>query len=165
MRPSDQPDIRGKRPPREPLDRDPVPPPRSSLYAVYGRVLDPATALQIEGVAPRPTAYVGPRLLVSRTDFNRTLARLRKVAEKLGWAVDEEGVDPETGEPFDDGAGLSAAEKRRLATQRRELAELRFGIRKLWITVASASATRAPDAWALLEHARVTYDFQLTKGV
>ena len=52
---------------RKPLDREPTTPPRDAYSVVQGRVLDPGTALVVEGVEPRPTVYVGPRLTISKS--------------------------------------------------------------------------------------------------
>ena len=77
-----------KRPARKPLDRDPRPPHSATIAAVQGRLLDPATALVVDGVVPRPTVYVGPRLLVSKSiDVESAIEVLRYVAEPLGWDV------------------------------------------------------------------------------
>ena len=47
-------------------DRDPsTAAARRCSSGSQGRVLDPATAMTVEGVIPRPTVYVGPRLVVS----------------------------------------------------------------------------------------------------
>ena len=77
-----------KRPARKPLDRDPAPPRPAVIAGLEGRVLDPATAITVKGVTPRPTVYVGPRLLISKSvDFDGALRVLRAVAEPLGWDV------------------------------------------------------------------------------
>ena len=107
--------------PRKPLDRDPRPPRPDVIAAVEGRLLDPATAITVKGVTPRPTVYVGPRLVVSKAvDFEGALRVLRAVAEPLGWDVVPEPEDPRT-------------------------AGLRFGVRAVRIVVASNRATIAPD--------------------
>ena len=99
--------------PRKILDRDPVPPPRDRISAVEGRVLDPATALPVEGVRPRSTVYVGPRLVVSKSiDVAGALEVLREVAKPLGWDVVLEEED-------------------------RRTRGLRFGLRTMRIVVAS----------------------------
>src|SRR3954447_1390373 len=82
---------------RKQLDRDPEPPPRDSIATVQGRVLDPATAIVVQGVTPRPTVYVGPRLVVSKAvDVEDALEVLAYVAERLGWAVSLDPEDPRT---------------------------------------------------------------------
>src|SRR4051812_34344332 len=84
---------------RHRFDRDPVPPPGSLMSAVDGRLLDPATAIAVNGVVPRPTVYVGPRLVVSKAvNFDDALEVLRLVAEPLGWDVVPEDEDPRTAE-------------------------------------------------------------------
>ena len=58
-------------------------------------VLDPATALTIDGVRPFPTVYIGPRILISkRPGWERQLERLNAVAEGLGWALTEDPAEP-----------------------------------------------------------------------
>src|SRR5262245_19203848 len=78
---------------RPSTDRDPVPPPRDLLREVSGRVLDPGTALSVKGVIPRPTAYVGPRLICgAHRDRDEVLRLLNEAAEPLGWTV---AIDPD----------------------------------------------------------------------
>ena len=56
----------------------PSTPPRDAFSVVQGRVLDPATALFVEGVEPRPTVYVGPRLTISKSiDIDAAMEVLR----------------------------------------------------------------------------------------
>jgi len=66
--------------------REPFVPPRPVLDMVSGRVLDPGTALTVNGVRPRSTVYVGPRLIVSvAPGAADVVARLQEVATSLGW--------------------------------------------------------------------------------
>src|SRR3978361_2020465 len=66
--------------------REPFVPPRQVLDMVSGRFLDPGTALAVNGVRPRSTVYVGPRLIVAMTpDAPEVISNLQKVAGKLGW--------------------------------------------------------------------------------
>src|SRR6478609_9212834 len=95
----------------------------------------------VDGVVPRPTVYVGPRLLVSKAvDFDGAVRVLRAVAEPLGWDVVAEEEDPRT-------------------------ANLRFGLRPLRLVVASNRATIAPDAWTLLQQTRAQFGVDAVKGV
>ena len=68
--------------------REPRVPPPHVLDRVDGRVLDPGTALAVNGIRPRSTVYVGPRLLVSRgPDDEANISTLEAVAERLQWRV------------------------------------------------------------------------------
>ena len=69
----------------QPLDRDPRRRRRDAWTGAQGRVLDPATAIEVDGVLPRPTVYVGPRLTISKAiDVGEALQVLRAVAGR--WA-------------------------------------------------------------------------------
>ena len=84
-RPYSQPEIRQSALSNQ---REPFVPPRQVLDMVSGRFLDPGTALAVNGVRPRSTVYVGPRLIVAETpDTAEVIERLREVAETLGWEV------------------------------------------------------------------------------
>lgn len=123
------------------LDRDPAPPPRDVIAPVEGRVLDPATAMAIPGVRPRPTVYVGSRLLTSRAiDFDDAVRVLRAVAEPLGWSVEPDEQDPRT-------------------------AGLRSGVRGVRLGIASKRATAAPDAWTLLQQTRRQFGLDAVRGI
>ena len=61
-------------------------PPADVLERVNGRVLDPSTALTVKGVDPRPTVYVGPRLLVSRGPQRRGDRQHARAASPKAWA-------------------------------------------------------------------------------
>src|SRR4051812_31684078 len=130
-----------KRPaPRKPLDRDPTPPSRDTLAPVQGRVLDPATAIAVDDVFPRPTVYVGPRLVISKSiDVDGALEVLRVVAGRLGWRVELEREDPRT-------------------------ARLRFGVRRASITLAAPTAATAPDGWVLLQQTRAQFGVDAVRG-
>ena len=110
------------------------------IAAVEGRLLDPATAITVKGVTPRPTVYVGPRLVVSKAvDFEGALRVLRAVAEPLGWDVVPEPEDPRT-------------------------AGLRFGVRAVRIVVASNRATIAPDGWIDYSRRARSWDDDIIHG-
>ena len=62
-----------------------------------GRVLDPATAIEVEGVEPRPTVYVGPRLLISKSvDFDGALAGPARGRRAARLEREPEEEDPRT---------------------------------------------------------------------
>ena len=131
----------GPRNDRRQLDREPTTPPRDAYSVVQGRVLDPATALFVEGVEPRPTVYVGPRLTISKTvDIEAAMQVLGQVAERLGWTVE---LDPED----------------------RAAARLRHGLRTVDIELASDRAAIAPDGWTLLQQARAQFGIDGVRGV
>ena len=99
-----------------------------------GRILDPATALAVDGaVDPRPTVYVGPRLsdLEGESNFDGgggRAARGRRAARVGAWSPERED---------------------------RRTAKLRFGRpRCAPRSMASNRATLAPDGWALLQQTR-----------
>ncbi|WP_180934906.1 hypothetical protein [Nocardioides ungokensis] len=125
---------------RKPLDREPAVPPRSTLAPVQGRVLDPGTAITVKGVDPRPTVYVGPRVLVSASvDFEGALEVLRAVARPLKWEVVPRPEDPRT-------------------------AGLKYAVRAVDIRVASGEATIAPDGWTLLQQTRAQFGNDAVRG-
>ena len=104
-------------------------------------MLDPATALFVEGVEPRPTVYVGPRLTISKSiDIDAAMEVLRQVAERLGWTVELEPED-------------------------RRLAQLKHGLRTVDIKLASDRAAIAPDGWTLLQQTRAQFGVDSVKGV
>lgn len=126
---------------RKPLDRDPGPPHRDTIATVGGRILDPATALQVDGVVPRPTVYVGDRLIISKAiDVDAATDVLQEIAERLGWRVE---LDPEDARTV----GLP------------------FGVRTASIRIASDRAAIAPDAWTLLQQTRAQYGPEAVVGV
>jgi len=119
----------------------PTTPPHEAIAAVGGRVLDPATAVAIQGVVPRSTAYVGQRLLISNAvDFAGALRVLRAVADHFGWSVDPEEEDPRT-------------------------AGLKFGVRAVRLGIAANQATVPPDAWTLLQQTRAQFGVDAVRGV
>ena len=76
-----------RRSPRS-LLREPRVPPQRFLDKVDGRVLHPSTALTVKGIVPRPTVYVGPRLLVSRGPRDEEAVNaLGDLAGRFGWQV------------------------------------------------------------------------------
>ena len=126
---------------RKPLDRDPQPPPRDAIASVQGRILDPATALTIKGVRPRPTVYVGPRLVISKSvDVAGAIEVLTRIARPLGWSVELQPEDPRT-------------------------EGLKLGVRVVEINVASDHVTMAPDGWTLLQQTRAQFGVEAVKGV
>ena len=96
-----------------------------------------------ENVAARkPTAYVASRLMVAKSEnTDRTLSFLREVAQSFGWSTELEPEDPRS----------------------RSLA---LGVRQIRLT-ADEHAVVAPDAWRLLQQARVQAgdDQTLLRGV
>ncbi|MGI8523905.1 MAG: S8 family peptidase [Nocardioides sp.] len=121
------------------LWRDPNPPGKAALSAVQGRVLDPGTAISVKGIDPRPTAYVGPRLVVSGlVDAAERIARLTQAAEKLDWTLTVRDDVPERGAAV--------------------LVRLEIGL-------ADGQATLAPDGWVLLQHARARFGIETMSGV
>ena len=90
------------------------------------------TALAVEGVSPRPTAYVGNRLLVrEQAGTAEVLARMQGYAEADGWRLEE----PRPLVP--DGVKLRSA-----ITSVVE------------VTVIPGRAAPHPDAWVILQRAR-----------
>src|SRR4051794_18685679 len=139
---SDNPSPR-RTPTRPSPQREPAFPPRQVLDQVSGRVLDPGTALQVKGVTPRSTAYVGPRLTISRSgDVAGQIQQLEEVAEQLGWDLDTTDAD------------------RDMAEHRKRLGVVRVGI-----TVKDQRATIAPDGWVLLQQARARFGIDAMRGV
>lgn len=129
-------------------DRDPRPPRRETLAAVQGRLLDPATALTIKGVEPRPTVYVGPRLVASaRWDGADLLERLQKVAEPLNWEV---AVDKTFARNRVDGSRIDAGP---------------LGVSRFVLSVRDERAAQAPDGWVLLQQARAKLGPAALEGV
>lgn len=133
------------------LHRDPAPPRKSVLGTVNGRVLDPSTALTVQGVAPRPTVYVGPRLIVSAArDADDVLTMLRQAADLLGWEVRRDNNFSRF--RVDGGRGTGDA-----ATG--------FGLSRYVVSVQSSKATVAPDGWVLLQQARAQFGLKAMQGV
>ncbi len=129
-------------------DRDPAYPPDHVLAEVDGRILDPGTAIAVDGIRPRPTVYVGPRLLISATrDRDEVLRLLRDAAQPLGWRIDIDESYPE-----------SRVSGR--ATGGRPL-----GLSRCLIRVDSKGAALAPDGWVLLQQARGANGNQAMSGV
>ncbi|MDP3893382.1 hypothetical protein, partial [Nocardioides sp.] len=92
-----QPDQPDRPPGKADLDRDPTPPPRDYIAPAQGRVLDPATALTVDGVTPRSTVYVGPRLTIAKSaNVTELYDVLREVGRQLGWRVELDEEDPRT---------------------------------------------------------------------
>ena len=118
-------------PPASRCDRDPHRRSRRSRRSRAG-CLDPATAAQSStGVVPRPTVYVGPRLLISKSvDVDGAIAgaAARRRAARLDVELEDE--DPRTA---------------------------RFALRRC-VTVRIASPPTAPpiapDGWTLLQQTR-----------
>ncbi|MCW2797654.1 hypothetical protein, partial [Nocardioides sp.] len=97
------------------------------------RVVDPGTAISVEGVSVRRTAYVGPRLLLSwLADQGPVMEMLRAVATPLQWELTLEGED----EP-----------RPRVPP----------AVRKIEISVSPKAATQPPDGFELLQRARATF--------
>jgi hypothetical protein len=106
-------------------DYDPSPPPPNVLAAHGARVLDPATAERLEGVAPRSTVYVGDRLLFSaRRDPSEVLGMVAEVARSSGFDAE---IDPESPDT-----------------------ELEYGVRAVRFVLRPEEPARPPDAWSLL---------------
>lgn len=134
--------------------RDPDLLPDEVLDRVQGRVLDPATALTVRGVEPRPTTYVGPALLIADDRFTEVFAALQSAAGELGWVVEEDPnyppprvrVDDRGQAVRDDGSddGLVASTDDGFSP----------ALHRIVISVQSRTAQNAPDAWALLQQAR-----------
>ncbi len=126
--------------------REPFVPPRQVLDMVSGRVLDPGTALTVNGVRPRSTVYVGPRLIVAMTpDAPEVISRLQTVAESLGWK-----------------ATVHTADRDKASAEPREEVP---GVIRLDLTVLDEKATIAPDGWILLQNARATYGIKAMSRV
>lgn len=125
-------------------DRDPELAPAVVLRPADGRILDPRQAASVRDVGPRPTAYIGPRLLVSGlVDVDAVVQRLEAAAEDLGWTVELE----DAGAPScqcDDGA---------------------LALRCVRIEVGPGRCAGAPDGWVLLQEARATYGVAELYGV
>src|SRR5699024_11023495 len=132
-------------------DRDPDPPPRQMLDAVDGRLLDPRAATAVAGVAPRSTAYVGPRLMVSGLrDGDDVLGMLREVADPLGWEVEYDVSH----------RGCRLAEDDDACARRREERGWgggRLGVSRVTLNVKPGSAAAVPDGWELLQRARARF--------
>src|SRR5829696_3416408 len=95
------------------------------------RVLDPSQAPVVPGVDPSPTAYVATRLMVAKGPrLDAQVALLQMVAQDIGWNV-------------------------RVDREPAKARGLRVGVRTVQITTASPSVDRQPDAWYLLQKARL----------
>jgi len=139
------------------LWRDPYPPPKRWLDESQGRLLDPATALAVDGVTPYSTVYVGPRLLVSPLFDAATLVDLLdSAASALGWTV-----VPDV--PRDE---LPGAPRRRRG---RALSDAGSRIVPIGVTIAvadtNAAAKSSPDAWVVLQQARRQHGVAAMQGV
>ena len=75
------------RPRRDPMDRDPVAPPRDLVDMVGGRILDPSSAMKIKGVTPRATVYVSDRLLAPTSRLESIKKVLDQAGAGKGWHV------------------------------------------------------------------------------
>ena len=131
-----------RRPARRPLDRDPRPPRSDVIAGAQGRLLDPATALIVDGVVAAPDGVRRARGCSSRSRWTSTArwSVLRAVAEPLGWDVVPEEEDPRT-------------------------VNLRFGVHPGAPGRRSNRATIAPDAWTLLQQTRAQFGVDSVKGV
>jgi len=128
------------------LNRDPAPPAQERIDSVQGRLLDPATALVVRGVVPRPTVYVGPRLVVAaRRDADDLLPQLQEVAADLDWEVE-----------------LDRTFARTRVTDREDTL---LGTTRYTLSVKSGTAATAPDGWVLLQQARARYGIEALEGV
>ena len=148
------------------LWRDP-----SSLAAVPGqhpgRVLDPATALTIDGIRPFPTVYIGPRILISkRPGWERQLERLNAVAAGLGWALTEDRPNRPRSHQELPGRGVGQGSSRRPSSS-----DCRCWTVRLTVSVPGGApdpareAPLAPDGWVLLQNARIKYGIEEMRGV
>jgi serine protease len=138
-------------PPHRPMDRDPAPPPPWVFGGVDGRILDPAQAMEVEGVRPRSTVYVGPRLaLAFDEDLAETLELLEEVADELGWrAIADE----------DDLREYDSRRRGESSTSHQ------LGVLKVRLTVADGNAANAPDGWVLLQQARARHGLERLRKV
>jgi len=138
--------------------RDPDLLPDEVLDRVQGRVLDPATALTVAGVEPRPTTYVGPALLIADDRFADVFDTLQRAAGELGWVVEEDPNYPPPRVRVDDD-GVPVRDQR---TESGLVAAADDGfapaLRRVVISVQSRTAQNSPDAWALLQQARAAAD-------
>jgi serine protease len=129
-------------------DRDPSYPPDHVLAEVDGRVLDPGTALTVDGIVPRSTVYVGPRLVISADrDRDEVLGLLRDAARPLGWRIDLDRSYPES------------------RVQGRTTGGRALGLSRCIIRVESTGAALAPDGWVLLQQARGAHGKSALRGV
>jgi hypothetical protein len=118
------------------------------LAEVDGRVLDPGTALTVDGIVPRSTVYVGPRLVISADrDRDEVLGLLRDAARPLGWRIDLDRSYPES------------------RVQGRTTGGRALGLSRCIIRVESSGAALAPDGWVLLQQARGTHGKSALRGV
>lgn len=141
------------------FDRDPGSPSRRVLRQVEGRVLEPATALRVAGVDPRPTVYVGPRLAISSLcDLDDIVHKLRSVGDTLDWDVNLD-------ETFRSVQVHGGAERQARLRARRSWAKGELGIRRLRLSVKTDRAAVAPDGWVLLQQARNVYGLEAMQGV
>src|SRR3954451_1259265 len=107
------------------------------------RVLDPTAAPTIQGLTHRPTVYVGRRLIVAKGPrLNDQVDILREVADALGWEAN-------------------------LTRESAKTKNLRVGVRTVEISARENTIDRAPDAWYLLQKARlhVKDDLERLSGV
>jgi len=123
------------------LAREPRPMRPEKLAAADARMVDPATSLRVDGVSGRPTAYVGTRLMIAKGgQVNEQLGLLREVAETLEWSVDLD-LEPAKAEG------------------------LKLGVRTVTVGPASVNVDRVPDAWYLLQKARLIKGVHAMSGV
>ena len=96
--PEQQPDARSRPRPQAARPRPPPAAAGDDRAPSQGRLLDPATALVVDGVVPRPDRVRRAAAARSRRRSTSTAAFevLRAVAEPLGWDVDLEDEDPRT---------------------------------------------------------------------
>jgi Subtilase family len=142
--------------------RDPSPPPKRFLDENEGRMLDPGTAMEVRGVRPMATTYVGPRLLISTlVDVADALEKLREVAEGYGWTVTPER-----------GANVRGRAKPRPPRMRKNRPVWSdpgqsIGVIRVDIAVAESNreAVQAPDGWLLLQQARAKFGLAAMHGV
>ena len=103
-------------------------------------MLDPATAISVKGVSPRPTVYVGPRLVVTKA----VVVEARRLLAQRG--PEPLGLWRSTPEPRPaSGAACGSAAPREV--------------------VASEQAALAPDAWTLLQQTRAKFGLERSAGV
>lgn len=116
-------------------------PAQGRLDPVEARILDPNRSLPVEGSTPRPTAYVGTRLLIAKgPDLDAKLEMLREVAESVKWTV-------------------------RLDREPVKARDLTLGIRTATIRALNNEVEKAPDAWFLLQKTRLLHGHDSVRGI
>ncbi len=118
----------------------PAPPPKWAIDAVDGRVLDPSTALVVQGVKPK-------------------LDGVRRAAAAVSSSVDFDGMSTccTTSPPRSAGASRRRRDPR--------TADRRYGVRRVTLSVARATATLQPDGWTLLQQTRDQFGVRAVRGV